>query len=172
MLDHFPEVKAKVPASLVLERVLGPSQRGKWICPFHDDHNPSLSEKGGGIVCWAGCFTGDIFKFLQAHLHLDALASLQFVAEVGGVILDLSPLSQSPPKLNLETFAFELTSDIDRMGREIESAARRDLADGWRKAHRLFAEGEWEAATELIGNVLLLERAVGHESVNDEGDSG
>jgi len=41
------------------------SEQAQGICPFHDDHNPSLSMniKNGLWNCFGGCGGGNVFSF-------------------------------------------------------------------------------------------------------------
>ena len=50
-----------------LERTKSRNSKMMALCPFHDDHNPSLaiSEGDGGrllLKCWAGCETEDVLS--------------------------------------------------------------------------------------------------------------
>jgi DNA primase len=42
-----------------------PGGQGSALCPFHEDHNKSLSVNGGNGLwrCFAGCDAGDIYAF-------------------------------------------------------------------------------------------------------------
>lgn len=46
--------------------------RGKCICPFHDDHNPSMQiDKAKGIYkCFSCGAGGDVFNFVREYEHL------------------------------------------------------------------------------------------------------
>ena len=83
----FSQVKQAVPAADVLVRFLGRPQAHKFLCPFHDSKNPSLSAKDGGIRCWSCSWSGDIFKFVQETQGVSIGDALRICAEIGGVIL-------------------------------------------------------------------------------------
>ena len=63
------------------------NNKATGLCPFHDDHNPSLSlnlEKG-----FYNCFScgnrGDIFKFYQDFKKVDFKTALKEIAEMQGI---------------------------------------------------------------------------------------
>ena len=51
------------------------------ICPFHDDHNKSLSvgvaDGHGGWRCFAGCGAGDLVSFHSRLRGLDFVATVR-----------------------------------------------------------------------------------------------
>jgi DNA primase len=65
----------------LVEADLGPAERGrKWCCPFHDDHNPSMTVRDGKFKCWSCGAGGDAIDWvakregltkLEAALRLD-----------------------------------------------------------------------------------------------------
>ena len=64
------------------------------LCPFHDDHNPSLSVnlKTGLFKCFACDAAGDVFHFYQQRHGCDFLEALEALAGLAGV--------ESPPAKN------------------------------------------------------------------------
>lgn len=53
------------------------------LCPFHDDHSPSLSVnldgRRGGWICFAGCGQGDLVGF---HMRLKGLVFREAVRDL------------------------------------------------------------------------------------------
>lgn len=53
------------------------------LCPFHDDHAPSLSVnldgRRGGWICFAGCGKGDLVAF---HMRLKGLSFREAVSDL------------------------------------------------------------------------------------------
>lgn len=53
------------------------------LCPFHDDHTPSLSVnldgRRGGWICFAGCGKGDLVAF---HMRLKGLGFREAVRDL------------------------------------------------------------------------------------------
>lgn len=77
------------------------------LCPFHDDHNPSLSVNvEAGLyhcpVCGAG---GDIFTFYQKIMGVDFPAALREVGEMAGVVV-----ASAKPKV-VATFEYKNEND-------------------------------------------------------------
>lgn len=65
---------------------LGRARADGWalgLCPFHDDHTPSLSVsldgQRGGWICFAGCGKGDLVGF---HMRLKGLAFREAVRDL------------------------------------------------------------------------------------------
>ena len=52
--NHAKEIiLSRVTPEMVIERYTGQrSRHGKYVCPFHNDHDPSLSVKGSHWRCW------------------------------------------------------------------------------------------------------------------------
>src|SRR3989338_8899111 len=57
------------------------------LCPFHDDHNPSLSInlESGLFNCLAGCGGGDVFTFYQRYKKIDFKTAIKEIAEMHGI---------------------------------------------------------------------------------------
>lgn len=62
------------------------------ICPFHDDHNPSMSvnEKKGIFTCFVCHKTGNVFSFVQDYENISFIDAVRNVAERVGIELDVS----------------------------------------------------------------------------------
>jgi DNA primase len=78
----------------------------KALCPFHDDHNPSLvvNAERQSYKCWACGKGGDIFDFVKEYERVDFPEALRMLAERAGVVLDkpsTQPTSQGPSKTEL-----------------------------------------------------------------------
>lgn len=65
---------------------LGAMRHDGWaqgLCPFHDDHHPSLSvhldDPRGGWICFAGCGRGDLIAF---HMRATALPFVDAVRDL------------------------------------------------------------------------------------------
>src|SRR3989338_5950104 len=59
----------------------------KVLCPFHDDHNPSLSLNltSGLYRCFACDNNGDVFTFYQNLKNVDFKTALKEIAEMQGI---------------------------------------------------------------------------------------
>lgn len=78
--DAVQELKQNISPSQVIEYYTGQRlTHGKYLCPFHNDRNPSLTVKGDHWRCWSCGTKGDIFNFVQRYFDIgfkDALAKL------------------------------------------------------------------------------------------------
>ena len=61
------------------------------ICPFHDDHTPSMSvSKEKGIYsCFTCHSTGNVFKFIQDYENVSFLEAVKIVALKSGIELNV-----------------------------------------------------------------------------------
>jgi DNA primase len=65
----------------------------KALCPFHDDHKPSLNLNPDrqSYKCWACGAGGDIFDFVMARERVDFREALRMLADRAGIALYSSP---------------------------------------------------------------------------------
>ena len=63
--NHAKEIiLSRVTPEMVIERYTGQrSRHGRYVCPFHDDRNPSLSVKGSFWKCWSCNEHGNVIDF-------------------------------------------------------------------------------------------------------------
>jgi DNA primase len=75
-----------VGSYLPLHRV---GSKFKALCPFHDDHNPSLelNSERQTFKCWACGAGGDIFDFVQKFERVDFPEALRMLADRAGITL-------------------------------------------------------------------------------------
>ncbi len=91
-MDTVQEIKNRLSISDVVSKyvTLKPVGRNmKGLCPFHDDHNPSLlvSNEKGLAWCFSCQSGGDVFGFLQKVENVDFPEALKILAEMAGVEL-------------------------------------------------------------------------------------
>jgi DNA primase len=127
----------------------------KALCPFHDDHNPSLelNPERQSYKCWSCGAGGDIFDFVQKIEHVEFPEALRMLADRAGVALESPPITstrQGPLKSDLlevnawaeEVYAKSLSGStetldyVDRRGLSRASVERFRLgyapaARGW-----------------------------------------
>jgi DNA primase len=62
----------------------------KALCPFHDDHDPSLelNPERQSYKCWSCSAGGDIFDFVQAYERVDFPEALRMLADRAGIALE------------------------------------------------------------------------------------
>ena len=78
----------------------------KALCPFHDDHNPSLELNSDrqSYKCWSCGAGGDVFDFVKEYERVDFAEALRMLAERAGVALDEAssrPATKGPSKTEL-----------------------------------------------------------------------
>ena len=87
---------------LIGERIRLEPHGGKFrgLCPFHDDHKPSLTVDSsyGRYNCWACGAKGDIFSFLQEMDRISFVDAKQRLAERAGIALCTRTAGGSDPK--------------------------------------------------------------------------
>ena len=106
------------------------------LCPFHDDHNPSLSInlESGLYNCLAGCGGGDVFTFYQRYKKIDFKTALKEIAEMQGI----TEAAQGKTVATLEykdttgkTLYIKERIEPGRNGRSKEFVFRHREADKW-----------------------------------------
>lgn len=91
--DKINEIRLHADIADVLSRYVPLTRKGRnfvCTCPFHDDHNPSMSVTVDKqiykcFVCGAG---GNVFTFVQNFEHISFIESVIKVADYAGVFLD------------------------------------------------------------------------------------
>ena len=118
-IKHAVDIVALVSEYLPLTRS---GSKFKALCPFHDDHNPSLelNPDRQSFKCWVCGAGGDVFDFVKDYERVEFPEALRMLAERAGVTLDASPATttqRGPSKSELlaanawaeEQFAAALT---------------------------------------------------------------
>jgi DNA primase len=67
----------------------------KGLCPFHDDHNPSLvvDPQWQNYKCWSCGKYGDVLTFVQESERVSFAEALELLARRAGITLEKSPNS-------------------------------------------------------------------------------
>ena len=88
-IKNAVDIVALVGEYLPLRRV---GTRYKALCPFHDDHNPSLevNPERQSYKCWSCGAGGDIFDFVMNFEHVDFPEALRMLADRAGIALERS----------------------------------------------------------------------------------
>lgn len=144
MIDAFREVRESITAKEAAQRYgLQLDRAGRALCPFHNDHHPSMSFKQGRFRCWACGATGDSIDLTARLLCLTPVESLgRLIADFGlGLALGREPTAQ-------ERKAAERRQAVDEAYREFE-AWREDFLVKLNTAVRAGNEAERKAPDEL-----------------------
>jgi DNA primase len=104
----------------------------KALCPFHDDHNPSLelNPERQSYKCWSCGAGGDIFDFVKNIEHVDFAEALRMLADRAGIVLEKPPSAAAPSRGPSKTDLFAVNA--------------------W--AEEVFARAMWESS-EALGYV-------------------
>lgn len=72
----------------------------KALCPFHDDHNPSLelNPERQSFKCWSCGAGGDIFDFVKNYEHVDFPEAMRMLADRAGIVLERQPAASASPR--------------------------------------------------------------------------
>ena len=102
-LDDLKNRIKDYPISEIIGRYIPVTKKGprhSAVCPFHDDHNPSLSinDEKGFFMCFVDNTGGDAIKFVQEYKKLDFIDSLRDICEKMGWNFDdyKSPVKRHP----------------------------------------------------------------------------
>ena len=111
--DPFEVVREQVTAQEAA-RVYGLTidRRGWALCPFHPDHKPSMSFKGGRYRCWSCGASGDAVDLVRGLFGGTYWEALQRINQDFGVGL---PISGEPtPQQRAEAQERQRTKELHR----------------------------------------------------------
>ena len=88
----------------------------KALCPFHDDHNPSLevNPERQSFKCWSCGVGGDIFDFVKNREHVDFPEALRMLADRAGITLE-KPSNASPVRGPSKVDLFAINAWAERV---------------------------------------------------------
>ena len=87
-MDKFELQKLRdLPIEGVAERLGLRVKMHKCLCPFHNDHTPSMTFKKNKWKCWSGCGGGYTISLVQKVLHKDFLDACRWLANENNVIV-------------------------------------------------------------------------------------
>lgn len=88
--EVIQQLKSQADISLVIQQFLPLKRTGTnryvGVCPFHDDHSPSMTVNPtlGIYKCFACGAGGDVFKFVKEHEKIDFNGAVEWVANFVG----------------------------------------------------------------------------------------
>jgi DNA primase len=90
--------------------------RFKALCPFHDDHNPSLEvyPDRQSYKCWVCGAGGDIIEFVKAIERVEFPEALRMLAERAGIALR-NPADRPTPEGPSKSELFETTAWAEQL---------------------------------------------------------
>lgn len=93
------EIRTKANIVDIIAEYLPLTQRGRnyfALCPFHNDHNPSLSISPEKQIytCFVCGESGNVFNFIMNYEHLNFGDAVRLIADKVGVVLPVSKYKQ------------------------------------------------------------------------------
>ena len=90
--EEFNRIRTSVNIVDVIGSYINLDKKGKnyfGICPFHEDHNPSLSvsEEKQIYTCFVCGATGNVFSFVKDYENISFLESVEKIADNNGIKL-------------------------------------------------------------------------------------
>ncbi len=101
--DVILDIKSKVNIVDVISEYLPVEQKGKnyfAICPFHDDHNPSMSISPEKQIytCFVCGASGNVFNFVANYEKVSFASAVKKVAQKAGINLDINVKDDYKPQ--------------------------------------------------------------------------
>ena len=93
--DSINELRSKLDIVEVISSYIPLSKKGRnyfGLCPFHDDHSPSLSVSPDKQIykCFVCGESGNVFNFVMNYEHLSFPETISLLAKDVGINLDIS----------------------------------------------------------------------------------
>ena len=101
--EEILDIKRKINISDIIRDYVPLIQRGKnyfGVCPFHDDHNPSMSVSNEKQMykCFVCGEAGDVFNFVKEYEKISYYEAVKKVAEKAGINVNID--TNFKPKTN------------------------------------------------------------------------
>lgn len=92
--EQILEIRNSVNIVDVVSEYVPLTQKGKnyfGVCPFHDDHNPSMSVSSEKQIytCFVCGATGNVFTFLMDYEHITFIEAVKRVADKVNISIDI-----------------------------------------------------------------------------------
>ena len=163
-MSIFDEVKSQLNIQTVIEHYGFKVNRAhQFVCPFHNDHNPSASIKNDYFNCFVCGAAGDLITFTAKYLGLSNIDACKELVRVFGLNIDIGTAEErkaqyiADRKRRIEVS--RQSSLRDKFAKDKEIRAERKaftdyrLRNEVRQAHRK-EEEEQEKEIQRVGFVL------------------
>ena len=124
-----------LPCEGVAQRLGFTVKHHKTLCPFHNDHTPSLTFKKNKFKCWSCGESGDSISFVEKVLGKDFLDACRWLADENNLILTEYKPEEVKPVEPFDTSRYERYFERPWLNHE----ARRFLYDERRLDPRVVA---------------------------------
>ncbi len=133
--EEINEIRRRANIVDIISSYLNVEKKGKnyvAVCPFHDDHSPSLviSEDKQIFTCFTCRTSGNVFSFIMEYENVNFLEALKIVANKIGYNLQIDNIkssSNSEYKLDYEIMEFSKKFFINNMNTEESIEAKKYL---------------------------------------------
>ena len=90
--DELSKIRNSVNIVDVISNYINLEKKGKnyfGICPFHDDHTPSMSvsEEKQIYTCFVCGMSGNVFSFVKDYENISFMEAVKKIADLNGIIL-------------------------------------------------------------------------------------
>lgn len=103
-MNLFQQVKAAVPAiQAARDHGMEVNRSGMALCPFHDDHHPSL-QLGDRYYCHACGASGDVIDLVAHLLGINLYSAARKLAQDYGIDPDGESMEFTPPNPHIRRF--------------------------------------------------------------------
>ena len=122
-------------------------KRGRFLCPFHKDTNPSMTIKGDLIRCWS-CMgeSINVIDFVMRYEGLGFVDAIKVLANIAGLEMDNKLTKKKKPNY------YRMIKDIDNELNQLYNFKRSGMVDT--KAIEMEIKelaGKKDAYVELLG---------------------
>ena len=93
--DLVNEIRSKLDIVNVISSYISLEKKGRnyfGLCPFHDDHSPSLSVSPDKQIykCFVCGESGNVFNFVMNYEHISFQEALQVLAKDAGIDINVN----------------------------------------------------------------------------------
>lgn len=111
--DLIQKIRSSIDIVDVISGYLPLTGKGKnyfGVCPFHDDHSPSMSVSKEKQIyhCFSCGAGGNVFKFVMDYEHISFLEAIKMVADKVGIPITLNTSYKTPQKNQILYEIYEL----------------------------------------------------------------
>ena len=109
--EELNKIRQSVNIVDVISNYVNLEKKGKnyfGICPFHDDHTPSMSvsEEKQIFTCFVCGVSGNVFSFIKDYENITFVEAVSKVAGISGISIDKEV--KITKKFDLEYKAYDL----------------------------------------------------------------
>lgn len=175
------DIRKKVDIKDVIASYIPLEKRGKnyfAICPFHDDHNPSMSVSSEKQIytCFVCGASGNVFNFVMNYENISFVEAVKKVANMANVTLTVET-SPKPKKTDALEHVYKMFDVVNKYYKNnIKSIYGKKALDYLNKRKiSLEVINEFEVGLSLNDDSvskLLLEKGYGKDELSDYGICG